>query len=431
LVGSDALFLDPATGTPNTNSQNTALAADDATASQDPAAGRDGQSAPQQPAAHQTAGNGESAGADTDTGHTQAAAGSGQTFDGAGNGAGNGEHAAGDTGGTGNAGGASGGGNDVAGGITDGATGLLSGTGGNGDIVSSVVDAVSHTAAGSGGPLNVLGDLGILHGVGGGLNIGLNGLLAPEVGALNSIVDEVHLVMENFGHRLDINGTIHALIDLGTSTGLGHIGDGQHDLVSDVLSLPNDLLHGANPIDSVGQIVADVGTIVGNGHLNDLKDGLLGDLANPLLSLDLAGDNQDSPSHHLIDVDVGKQTNDGLIANILANPDNGPHHQIEANIVKVGANGPTLLDADLLNHSDLLHFPALGGTGADSLVGSVLGVGSTGGGTSGGGTGALTGLPGLDLVGGLLGTSGSSTDNHTVDVSHLVSTPLHHGLGLV
>jgi hypothetical protein len=291
LVGSDALFLDPAMASNTRYVPGGAPPRDeDHQQTTEPDSSGDRSSGAAQ-ARHSSS----TEGGDAQTRGEQQYEAGGQTRAGGQQTENNGN---GDAGGTG-AGHTDGGGTGGDGGRLGGLLGTLGDGQGGGhdsnllrDVVSTVLQA--NGAHGSGDVLN-----NILHHTG-SLDIGPNGLLAPEAGTLNSLINEIHLVMENLGHRFDVNDIIHAITDLGSSTGLGNIGvpgpNGQSDFFTDVLSLPNDVLHCGNPVTDIGHIVSDIGTIVGNGHIDHVKDGIFDDLPNPLISADWSSDNQDYPS---------------------------------------------------------------------------------------------------------------------------------------
>ena len=263
------------------------------------------------------------------------------------------------------------------------------------------------------------------------------GFFQPVVNLANGAGDEVNGLVDSVAHKLDVPFLGHAITDVTDAVGLGAIGEagagGQSNLLTDVVSLPNEVLHGNDPINAVGNIVDDVGDVVGNGHLNNIVEAIHQDGTFPLINASVDGDDQSGGSKHLVDADVGPQQNDGLIANVLAPSDDGSHHAVEANVVQVGSDGPQLVNADLLNSGDHFQFPNLGGQGADGLIGALAG----GGGQNGGHAGDASGGASLDLNGlldiaGVGAVDGQGHGQSEVGVTNLLHDPLHgqHGLGI-
>lgn len=311
----------------------------------------------------------------------------------------------------------------------------LGGNGEGGGLIGTVTAPLDPILSGLGlgtgeGDGNGNGLLGL-----GNLDIGPDGLLKPVADTLNDVGDEAHGLLGNVLDQLDLSHTGDALTQLTSSTGLGSIGEtgsnGESNLLTDVLSLPNDVLHGDDPVGAVGQIVEDVGDVVGNGHLGALADGIQADGVFPLLDLSADGDNT-SGAKHLADVDIGPQQNDGLVANVIAPEDDGTHHAIEANVVKVAPDGPQLVNADLLNSSDQFQFPNLGGLGTDGLVGALTG-GSSGGEDAGhaGESGGLLDLNALVDIAGVGGAEGQAQGHADDGIANLLNDTLHgHVLGV-
>jgi hypothetical protein len=263
------------------------------------------------------------------------------------------------------------------------------------------------------------------------LSVGDGGALQPVGGIANVAVDDVHTVSEIVGHTLGVPNLTHAITGTGEATGLGNINipDGGHDIVTDVLNAPNDLLvDGDSPVGVVENLVHDVNGFAANEPLSGIVQGALTDLPSPLVNVAADGDGPGG-TQHVVNVDVGPQQDNGLIADVLVPNDDGPHHAVEANVLTTG--GPQVVNADLLNGGDALQFPNLGGQGADGLVGAVTStvLGSvTGGGEEAHGSGLGGVLDVVDLGGGDNG-DGQQDGHH--GITGLLANTLHgHGLGL-
>lgn len=265
------------------------------------------------------------------------------------------------------------------------------------------------------GNLGGLGDLPVIGDLLGGNGLppltiaGEGATLQPVLDVANVAVIEVHAILENLAHQIGLPDLVHAVTDLGETIGLGHLGEG-HNLLTDVVNLPSSVLDG-----TVNQSIADIGNDLSNTvhSVANLVNNTIGsdDPTNPLPEIiagvghtlqslplltinggnssnggllgGIVGDLSHSSSGHLIDVGVGpQQQSGGLPINILAANDSSPQHTVDVHVVDVGANGPHLADLGVLTGGNLLDIPSiipsLGGAGADSLVGNLLG-GATGG----------------------------------------------------
>jgi hypothetical protein len=260
--------------------------------------------------------------------------------------------------------------------------------------------------------------------------------LQPVFDAANSAIKEVHFEMELLSHETGTSDIVHAVTGLGETVGLGEIGaapapDGPTNLVTDVLNLPGDLLSGnldgiiSNLSSDLTDIVNAVATlkdsvIFGGDPVNpvpELINGLGGDLSSlPLLSVDngngglldgVVGDLSHSSSGHLADANIGPEQDDGLQINLLAAPEPGPSHTVDANVIDVGPSGPNLAALGVL-------------TGGDSLVGNLLDLGGVTGSvhSDAGGLPALPALGGdLPDIAGIVGADHGILDLHGL---HLV-----------
>ncbi|QUS38842.1 hypothetical protein RPMA_08365 [Tardiphaga alba] len=282
-------------------------------------------------------------------------------------------------------------------GLLPGAGGLLPGLGGDG----------------SNGPVGgLIGGDGLLGGLlNGGENgsIGIDPLLTVNPGGQDGTGLSVNVLAEP--NADDTNALNLNLLDSG---------DGQHLL--DVGLLPND---GGLGLPGLGGDGAGnpVGNLLGSdGLVGGLLGGLGGDGA--LLS-GVVGNPGASPTGHLIDVDLGPESTNGLGLDLLSTPGADPNHTVSVNAIDVGPNGQQLLGLGALTGSGILDIPALGGSGTDGLTGSLLG--------SNGLIGGLLG--GTGLAGGLLNgdVASGNTVSAPIDISALtdiLTAPLggEHGL---
>jgi len=260
--------------------------------------------------------------------------------------------------------------------------------------------------------LPVVGDLLDLggHGAGSTLQLaGPDGALQPILNAANTLVLDFHSELETLSHDLGLAFVFHGVTDLGEAIGLGRIGtttnpDGHTNLLTDVLNAPGSILDGGLT-QTVAHLGADLSDIINSA--SELKDfvifgsnpqdptnpipelitGLGNDLQHiPLLTINggnnandggilggILGNIAGSSTGHLLDLVVGPQQDNGLVLNLLSQPQAGPHHTAEVNAVDVGPTGPHLADLGVLTGLDSFHIPGLNGTGTDGLVGNLLG----------------------------------------------------------
>ncbi len=74
--------------------------------------------------------------------------------------------------------------------------------------------------------------------------LGANAPLQPVAGLANGAIDGIHGVLEQVGHDVPVlNEPLHAVINLGTTVGLGELGESSN-LVTDVVNLPGAVLTG-------------------------------------------------------------------------------------------------------------------------------------------------------------------------------------------
>lgn len=307
-----------------------------------------------------------------------------------------------------------------------------------GDVVDNldiVADLLNPAASGSDtAPLQLAGE---------------GALLQPVLDTANAAVAELHAEIVGLGSELGLGQTAADITKFGESLGPVALGatpasDGHTNLVTDLLNLPSDVLAG-NIGDSVSHLSADL--TQGLSHLFVVKDDLIfgtTDPTNPvpellasvghdlqsLPILDIGNGNGglldgvvghlvDSSSHHLIDVDVGPAGPDGLPLNVLASPQAGDSHTLEVNAIDVAPGGPVLADLGVLTGGQLLDLP--GGSGADALVGDLLG--AVGGGAPAdllavtGSAESGADLPAIDVAHGLLG---GLTDHGLLNGTHVI-----------
>jgi len=295
-------------------------------------------------------------------------------------------------------------------------------------------------------------------------NLGLGGLLAvdgpvigPAASAENNIIDDVHTLLDSTGDAAgDPAASIaHALTGFDGSIGLGTTGSSDN-LITAVLAAPQTTLDG-DPIGAVARIVnetgdtlgsagtmlnqvvdsLDVGNSLGNGVLQDVAGAIGsgplvdGNLVDPdgdgsglvqavvnsatspssaLIDLGVAGDGQQSPSQHLIDVDAGPDNTGIGTINVLAAPSNG-NGGAQANVLDTGSDGPHLLDADVGTNDSAV--PGIDLTGID-----------LGGGTPG--------TPAIGDLGGVAGALGGAVGGEGVDLPSIAAnSDIQHNLLVV
>jgi hypothetical protein len=350
----------------------------------------------------------------------------------------------------------------AAGGLLGGVTGLLGGLGGDagapgGSLLAPVTSAVDGLLGGHGAtPLDgLLGSLTGGQAGGTGALLGTDAPLQPVAGLANGAIDGIHGVLEQVGHDVPVlNEPLHAVINLGTTVGLGELGESSN-LVTDVLNLPGAVLSG-NAAPAIGQVVGDVGQVAdaAGGVLGSVTgalsgaatggtplDGVLGtvtsalggsgsggggDPVGGLLGGLTGGGSGDAGTHPLIDVAAGPTTAAPLANAAVLTPAADPSHTVQASAIAVGADQPSLATASLLTGDSIL-LPQGGGGGADSLVGQILSPAAAapaGGGEAGGSHGASLdlGIVTIDL--------GSHADIHHTDPTPHTATGGLHLLGL-
>ncbi|MFK5596279.1 hypothetical protein ACFZ8E_04650 [Methylobacterium sp. HMF5984] len=143
---------------------------------------------------------------------------------------------------------------NAAGGLLGGVTGLVGGLGG----LTGGGTSATGTLLGAGAPLQPVGDLA------------------------NGVIDGIHAGLEQIGHDVPIlNDTLHSVIGLGNTVGLGELGD-TSNLLTETVNLPGAILSGNAPA-AIGQIVGDV------GHVVDAAGGVVGSATGILGGLDGLG----------------------------------------------------------------------------------------------------------------------------------------------
>ncbi|MGU3406904.1 hypothetical protein [Methylobacterium brachiatum] len=347
----------------------------------------------------------------------------------------------------------------AAGGLLGGVTGLLGGSGTPaGALLAPVTSTLDGLLGGQGGGSPLDGLLGGLTGGQAGATgalLGANAPLQPVAGLANGVIDGIHGVLEQVGHDVPVlNEPLHAVINLGTTVGLGELGESSN-LVTDVVNLPGAVLTG-NAAPAIGQVVGDVGQVAdaAGGVLGSVAgalsgaatggtplDGVLGtvtsalggsgsggggDPVGGLLGGLTGGGSGDAGTHPLIDVAAGPTTATPLANAAVLTPAADPSHTVQASAIAVGADQPSLATASLLTGDSIL-LPQGGGGGADSLVGQILSPAAAppaGGGEAGGSHGASLdlGIVTIDL--------GSHADIHHTDPTPHTATGGLHLLGL-
>ena len=361
---------------------------------------------------------------------------------------------------------------DLAGNVLTSATGLLdgvvntadglagSGMGGGTGLVDggiaatqSLLGNVVNTADGL-----VTNAVNTVDGLAGDGVAGGNGLLGDIVQTANDVVTDA-------SHATGLDGSGNGLIgDIGGATGTG-------GLINDVVNVANSGLDGsvgagtgsdgsnpsilANLTDdgSVGHLANDVGGIVtgdlagtgltGNGPIANASllpegNGILGNGATatvndpsqpgPLVDLDAISNGQNGSSQNLINADALNQANGpSVLANVFSSGD-GSGSNVTGHVIDLGPDGHTAADANVLTSPDQFQFASLGGTGADSLVGSLTD--ATAPATGDAGLPVVT-APSLDLGGDQPLVDVNLTGD--ADTQHNILSPLQQGhpLGIV
>jgi hypothetical protein len=347
---------------------------------------------------------------------------------------------------------------------------LLTGdaNGGTGNSESGPLDGILSDPTGALGSISSLGSVIGLGNIGSSstgttgdtspLEIAGSGTpLQPLFEGVNSLIRDFHSDLRNAGAEAGLFETVHGVTTLGDIIGVGNIGatsagGGNHNLVTDILNAPGDVLNGdlggvinnigsdlTNIFDSVNHVANSV--IFGVDPSNPIPgilEGVLEDIHHvPLLTVNggnnaddggllggIVGDLTHSSTGHLIDADIGPEQNNGQAIDLLSAPTSGQHHTIEVNAVDVGANGPHLADLGLLTGTSglalpsLFTVPALGGAGTDGLAGNLLG---------GSGTGGLVG----NLLGGTIASGNTTSAPIDISAVHdVISAPAatDHGL---
>ncbi|MGU3475785.1 hypothetical protein [Methylobacterium sp. D48H] len=352
------------------------------------------------------------------------------------------------------------------GGVVGSATGLLDSAGGGlgsglpgGGLLAPVTSALGGLTGDQGA--------GALDGLLGGLNggpgsgaagalLGTNAPLQPVGDVANTLIDGVHAALEQVGHDVPVlNDPLHAVINLGTTVGLGELG-GSSNLVTDVVNLPGAVLNGdGGP--AVAQVASDLGSVTeaaggvvgsvagilpaagGDGHqagspvdgvvatvTTVLGGGETGGAASAVGNLlgTLTGGTSGEPgaeTHPLIDVSAGPTTPTPVADVAVLTPAADPAHTVDVSAVAVSADQPSLATANLLS-GDSIHLPQTGG-GADSLVGHLVDAVS---GTSAAPAeaGAAQGVS-VDLGVATIDLGGHTEVQHTDPTSHTATSGLH------
>jgi hypothetical protein len=275
-----------------------------------------------------------------------------------------------------------------------GNSGAATGHGLIGDIVNAADDAANNAAGDARG---LLGD--VLKTTGDAID---NGLATTHDVAGNVLANVGGVGSGGIDNGHDLLGDVIKTIDDVGNNGIG----AAHDLLADLHAVLSGALGGDSSGNGAPLLALDV-MRGGNGMSTQLANdatGALGDMASGLglngsiadlsvlshggssLGSAAVGENQaalidvgvlgngSSPSHNLIDANIGPQSSvPQIVANVLAGPDPGAQSTAEANAINVGPNGQTLLATNVLTAPDQFHFPVLNGSGSDALVGAATG----------------------------------------------------------
>jgi hypothetical protein len=232
----------------------------------------------------------------------------------------------------------------------------------------------------------------------------------PAVQTENQTILDFHSLLENTGDQADLVGAIHGLTNTGETVGLGKVGD--DNLITDTAQAPGDLLNGANPVSEAANTVTDTGQIV--SAAGALIQGAGSDLSNPDVVQDaatgLSGATLGGGDGPLISASAGPSGESPILDAGVLTP--------AANDAPVGAaigNGPSLVNAQLLDNNDPLNLNGADGSGDHLVTGSA----GAPGGTPVGDAGVLT-SPDSDAP---LGVNLASAPN-IANASVLGSSPL-------
>jgi len=335
---------------------------------------------------------------------------------------------------------------------------LIGDNGGGGDVdnlLSNVVQTVG--AIGSSSPLNdIVNGHGLFDPLGGALGGTLDGTLGGT-----GIGD----VVSNLGNAVvsDLGQTAGAVTKGGGIDGvLGAVGSGAGNLVDGVLNA----VDGATGTGLIGSVLDGLGDNVVNGAVGGAGllagtplaglqgDGALvssnilngGDSSSPssliqvgagtdqssgLINVDAASNRDTSESNNMVDTNVGPQSSgNGVTADLLGANNDSSGALIDGDIGQ--HDGPSLVGVNAGTAADQFQFPALDGTGLDSLVGEVgqlpgNPIGDVGGGDLLPVSAGLDGHALLDVgTDGTLGLGDNSVNTDGTQI--MVNTPLHGAL---
>jgi len=275
----------------------------------------------------------------------------------------------------------------------EGSVGAGDGGGNNADILDTVMETVQATGGiGSGGQLNdILNPTDLFGGLGGGIGagpLGTNGLIDTASGALNNIVSDVGQTAGAVANGGSVDGILNAVgngagnpvdgvpgvADGATGSGtVGGILDGLGGNVVNGAVGGTGLLSGT-PIKSIQGDGALLGTGLLHGddssaaNLIELSGGTDG--THGLINVNAAADRSASESNHVVDTNIGPDSSgSGIAADLL-----GANQDHAASLIDADAGqhqGASLLTVNTGTAADQFQFPALDGTGLDSLVGEM------------------------------------------------------------
>ena len=241
--------------------------------------------------------------------------------------------------------------------VTDSGNGLL------GDVVQTANDLVNdaaHTIGLPGNGSGVLGDLG-----------GALGDIGGATGSDGLLNDVVNVATGNLTGDISgdtgPNGSNPSII--ANLTDSGGVADLTNDLGNTILSTAPDI----GLTDGNGHIISASLLPNGEGAVDNGANATVNDpsASGPLVDLDAISNGQNGSSQNLINADTLNQAGGpSVIANVFSDGD-APNGNVTGNIIDLGPTGHTLADANVLTSPDQFQFASLGGTGTDSLVGTL------------------------------------------------------------
>lgn len=275
---------------------------------------------------------------------------------------------------------------NTAGGLLGDVTGAIgdltgSGTGAGNGLLGDIIQTVNNTATDATNAVGLTGDGGLLGGNAGGLLgdvTGVVGDIGGTTGTGGLISDVVNVVNSdlagNIGADTGGDGSSPSLLASLTDDGsVAHlVNDAGSTFLGDVadtgLLAGTGLTGGDGPI-ATASVLPNGNGIVDNGVNATVNDP--SSSSSPIIDLDAVSNGQNGSSSSLINADALNQ--DGgpsILANVFSTGGESSG-DVTGHVIDLGPAGQTLADANVLTSPDQFQFASLGGTGADSLVGTL------------------------------------------------------------